>query len=125
VAVEPGSWSMVAGGWKPGLSTSPYPSHSGDAGKTLVSDLNGAQLCGISWGAEKLGSLEIWAYWGNRGAEIPRRLDTPLKEVLRPLLQEVGFGGAQRVQGGPVATFDVIIELCPRGQVPGIFRLIF
>jgi len=120
VAVEPGSWSMVAGGWKPGLSTSPYPSHSGDAGKTLVSDLNGAQLCGISWGAEKLGSLEIWAYWGDQGDWTHL-----LRRCCDHCSRKWGSGGAQRVQGGPVATFDVIIELCPRGQVPGIFRLIF
>jgi len=73
------------------LSTSPpYPSHSGDAGKTLVSDLNGAQLCGISWGElVRLGSQDLGVE--RRPARPGRPVDTPLKEVLRPLLQEVGI----------------------------------
>lgn len=66
--------------------------HSGDAGKTLVSDLNGAQL-----GNKEPHSRPRWTHLWHRHTE--------------GVATDVAVAGA----AAAAETFDVIIELCPTG----------
>lgn len=80
--------------------------HSADAGKTLVSDLNGAQLCSR----------------GSRGSISWAEEDTPLPQWLLPQRKVLR---AQCCHGVVSETFDVIIELCPTGAAASHISLNF
>lgn len=80
--------------------------HSADAGKTLVSDLNGAQLCSR----------------GSRGSISWAEEDTPLPQWLLPQRKVLR---AQCCHGVVTETFDVIIELCPTGAAASHISLNF